>query len=126
MAGWMNQEQARKLLDAAEVFYEIDDTDDEEDQKFKHWLNMNDTFAWALAMGQPVADGQFVEVAELFWRYGHAGLIYWVSEQNDRMGSEFEDVQRFIDFVRHEEKLRVDVPDSNKRAYHKLKYRLGA
>jgi hypothetical protein len=40
------------------------------------------------------------------------------------MRSEFEDINRFVDFVRQEEQVRKDVPESTKRAYKKVSYTL--
>ena len=88
---------ARKLLRAGDVFFDEDDDEPELNQT----LNMNDDWCWASADGQYVPDEKLVEVAALFWRYGWAGILYWVSEQNDHMRSEFLDNNRFIDFVRH-------------------------
>lgn len=114
-----NQESALVLLRAAKVFYTSDDRS----------INMNDTFGWGMAYGPNVSDDQLVIVADLFWRYGNAGLNYWCTihpDEEERVsGSEFEDIQRSINFVRHEEKLRLSGMDSDKRAYHKLVYTLG-
>ena len=115
----MTIDQARALLEAAEVFYgDLGERD-------KQTLNMNDTFGWALAWGEYVPDEKLPEVAALFMRHGLAGLLYWVSEQNDGMRAEFEDINRFIDFVRHEEKLIKEIPSSTDRARKKLTYVLG-
>jgi len=112
---------ARKLLRAGDVFFD----DDEEELELKQTLNMNDVWCWASADGQYVPDEKLAEVAELFWRYGWAGILYWVSEQNGHMRSEFLDNNRFIDFVKHEEQLRKDIPEPDKRAYKKISYTLG-
>ena len=117
----MGARQARALLKVAGVFY----GDFGESEKDKQTLNMNDTFGWALALGEYVPDEKLSEVGTLFRRYGDAGLLYWVSEKNDGMRSAFEDVNRAIDFVRHEEKLRKEVPSSTERAYKKMTYVLG-
>lgn len=120
----MDKEFAESLLRAADVFYE-----DEPDKWNNHRrINMNDTFGWALAYGPYVSDENLVEVGELFLMYGMAGLYYWctVCPEEERLdGSEFEDVQRAIDFVRHEEKLRKSGMKSHERAYHKMTYTLG-
>lgn len=118
----MTLEEARALLIAADVFYPADD---EDGQEAARTLNVNDVFGWALAWGENVPDDKMVEVARLFRSYGLAGLLYWVSEQHGQMRSEFHDNNRSIDFVRHEENLRKKMPDSSKRAYHKLVYILG-
>ncbi len=88
-------------------------------------LNMNDTWAWALSWCPIVPPDQIPEVARLFRTYGNAGLMYWHSCQENNMRSEFEDNNRAIDFIRHEEKIRKNEPDHNKRAYLKIKYTLG-
>jgi len=122
---WFSIEEARKLLNAADVFYDIDE-DDEQEGHLSQTLNMNDTWAWAMAMGEDVPDDKLPEVARLFWCYGHAGILYWVSEQNDGMRSEFHDNNRSIDFVKNEEAILKRIPDSTKRAYEKVSYTLGA
>ena len=131
-------EEARNFLEAGDVFYETrkgheewnrehpeghkyhEDDDDE-----TRMLNMNDTFGWALAYSELVPDDKMIEVATLFWRYGHHGLTYWCAELQGWEKSEFHDITRGIQFVRMEEKLRKDVPNTDKRAYKKLKYKLG-
>jgi hypothetical protein len=110
------------MLRAADVIWDLAD-EDNEDEVVR--LNMNDQFAWALAEGPLVPPEKLKEVGELFMRYGFSGLLYWVSERDGGRRSEFEDVNRFIDHVRQEERLRAEVPDSNRRAYHKLTYQLG-
>jgi hypothetical protein len=112
----MTQEEATQLLRTIGYLYDDDEVLE---------LNMNDVWAWALAWGEPIPADKVVEVAELFRLYGWCGLLYWVSEQHDQMRSEFEDNNRMIDFVRHEETLRQTEPDDNKRAYTKLSYTLG-
>lgn len=114
----MTIDDAKKLLRLGGMTYYAD-----EDKPIE--LNMNDTWAWATAFGMPVSDEQVIEVASLFVNYGYCGILYWVSEQNDQMRSEFHDINRFVDFVRAEETLRKEMPQSTKRAYHKLKYTLG-
>jgi hypothetical protein len=116
-------EKARELLEKAGVFYyNSEDADDEDYQP--QVLNMNDTWCWASAWGERVPDEKLPEVATLFWRYGYAGILYWMSEQHEQMRSEFEDINRFVDFVREEERIRAEFPDSSKRAYYKARYTL--
>jgi len=114
------------LLNTAGVFYY---NDSKEGDSAYHCLNMNDTFGWACAYGPFVPDDQLMIVAELFWRYGASGLTYWCTicpEEEDRWSqSQFEDVQRGIDFVRHEEALRTGGLDSTARAFEKVVYTLG-
>lgn len=113
-------DSARTLLKAANVFFEDDDGDE---PKLAQTLNMNDVWCWASADGCYVPDEQLIEVAELFWMYGWAGILYWVSKTNDDMRSEFLDNNRFIDFVSNEEKIRKDFPDE--RAWKRFEYVIG-
>jgi hypothetical protein len=64
-------------------------------------------------------------VAELFWRYGSCGLLYWVSERRQQLKSEFYDINRFIEFVRREEEIRRSEPSQSRRAYLKQQYTIG-
>ncbi len=120
----MTIEEARKLLEAANVFYynesekECADSWPEESQI----LNQNDVWGWAMSWGEKIQDEELPEVAMLFSNYGWCGLLYWTSEKHNQMRSEFEDNNRYIDFVRNEERIRKEVPDHNKRAYHKESY----
>lgn len=114
--------EAEEFLKRANIFYETDE-DDEED--FKHTINMNDEWCWACAEGLKVPDDKMEEVAKLFWRYGWCGILYWASEQEGQRKSEFYDNNRFIEFVRNEEKLRKEMPNSSDRAYSKIIYTLG-
>jgi hypothetical protein len=119
-------ESARHLLKTADVFFDGDgDDEDEDDVQLRQTLNLNDTWAWACADGEYVPDEELPRVAELFWRYGHCGLLYWVSERNNGLRSEFADINRFIEFVRHEQAIRSEVPDSTLRAYERRQYVVG-
>ena len=104
-------------------FFEDWDSDDEE--KYIQSLNMNDTWGWACAWSQPVTDNELIEVASLFISYGYPGVLYWVSKKNDNMRSEFEDINRFVDFVANEERIKEEKPNYNDRAYYKSQYTLG-
>lgn len=108
---------ARKLLDAADVFFEPDDEE--------IVLNMNDVWGWACADGEELEEKDLPEVAELFWSYGWCGILYWVSERHDQGTSEFQDNNRFIEFVRNEERIKKKVPESSTRAYYKASYTIG-
>ena len=88
-------------------------------------INMNDTWGWALAWGVSVPKDKLGEVARLFRLYGLAGLTYWHSCQEGNMRSEFKDVNRAIDFVRHEEEFIKNSKSSSERAYKNLIYTLG-
>jgi len=120
-------ESARALLYAADVFYDSlgDDHDPSEDGE-RQTLNMNDVWGWALAWGEHVPDDKLAEVADLFWRYGWGGLLYWMSCRHDNMRSEFHDNNRAIDFVRNEERIRAAHPGSSALAYHQESYVLGS
>lgn len=117
----MSVDEALVLLSAAGVFY----PQDEDLPAGLYTLNMNDTWGWAIAWGEEVPKEQIPEVADLFSRYGYPGILYWVSCRHDNMRSEFHDINRFVDFVRREERLRKDVPGSSARAYKKIFYTLG-
>jgi hypothetical protein len=116
-------EDSRKLLEQANLFFY--NSDEEEYKECYQMLNMNDVWAWACADGQEVPDDKLQEVADLFWRYGNCGILYWVSKQNHNCRSEFFDNNRFIDFVEQEEKLRKEIPSSDERAYKKITYTIG-
>ena len=120
-------DNARKFLQMGQVFYanSPDELDEDDDHRSLQTLNMNDTWAWATGWGHYVPDHQLVELAKYFYHYGYCGVLYWFSEQNDQMRSEFEDINRFVDFVRNEERIRAEVPDYNKRAYTQREYTLG-
>ena len=128
MSIFQDKESALAFLKAGRAFFDIDE-DEPQELELNQCLNMNDTFAWALAYGPRVPDECLIEVADLFLRYGNCGLCYWCTIHPDPeeriLASEFEDVQRGIEFVRYEEELRRSMPESNKRAYHKLVYKLG-
>jgi len=122
-------EQARDILTKAELFFGSDMADDDDDQetkdRFAQMLIMSDTWAWGCADGEYVSDEELVEVAKLFWSYGYCGVLYWVSKKRGNERSEFEDINRFVDFVRNEELIREEEPDYDKRAYYKKQYTLG-
>lgn len=85
-------------------------------------LNMNDTWGWATAWGETIPDEELVEVARLVHQYGYCGALYWVSERHNHLRSEFEDINRFVEFVRQEEAIIKEQPDWNRRAYLKRSY----
>lgn len=102
------RDDAANLLVVADVGY----TDNG-----RFFLNMNDVWFWASAWGEEVDSEEILEVAALFKRWGWAGLLYWVSEQNEQMTSEFHDNNRAIEFVRFEEELIKSLPNSDDRAF---------
>lgn len=107
------------LLKEAGVFFNRDEAGEAE-------LNLNDVWGWAVADGEVVPEDKVEELGWLFWCYGWCGILYWVSERRGGLRSEFHDVNRMIDFVRHEEKLLAEVPRESERAYKKIVYTLGA
>lgn len=116
-----NVDSARMMLQFAGLFFE-----DADEPQWSQTLNLNDTFGWAIADCESVSDEDLPKVAELFWRYGYAGVLYWVSERRGGQRSEFQDINRFIDFARAEELIRSEEPSDTKRAYLHKEYTLGA
>lgn len=120
----MSVESAKKLLsDAGLFFWPLGKCNDHEDEQT---LNMNDTWAWGTAFGQKVEDGDAIEVARLFVDYGFCGVLYWVSEKNEQMQSEFSHINRMVQFVRNEEKIRIESGGLNAYAYGKQEYLISA
>lgn len=120
----MGVEEARKFLRATGIFFEKEDDEDFED--LDKYLNLNDVWGWACADMQKVEDEELPELARLFKAYGWCGVLYWVSEKRGGCRSEFYDNNRFIDFVRQEEAILKEIPNSSTRAYAKRQYVLGA
>lgn len=120
-------DEARKLLDAAGVFFDTSRNDDDEDwdEVPEQTLNLSDTFFWACADAEPVSDEEIPRVAELFYRYGVCGIYHWVAEKRGMKKVEFADVNRFIQFARNEEAIRNEEPSSSSRAYLKKSYVIG-
>jgi len=123
----MTIDEARELLRKADVFYanspeELFEGDSPQDLQT---INFNDTWGWASAWGEHVPDEELERVADLFWRYGWCGILYWCSERHEKMKSEFHDINRYVQFVREEESIRDALPGSSQRAYAKRVYTLG-
>ena len=116
------QMRAIELLESAELFFGTDD----DCPAMAQTLNMSDTWAWGCSDGEYVPDEELPRVAELFERYGFCGVLYWVSERNNKIRSEFADINRFIEFARNEESIRAEIPDSSTRAYAQLVYTIGS
>ena len=116
----MNKVDAVIVLKAFDLVY----GNDEDMPNGDMILNMNDVWGWATAWGEEIPPDQLQEVMRLIERYGYCGALYWVSKRHDDMRSEFEDINRFVDFVRHEESILKEEPDSNRRAYLKRSYTL--
>lgn len=118
----MTNAQALALLKEAELVFDADD-------EMEHWqqtLNMNDVWGWATSWCEYIPDEELTTVGRLFVAYGWCGVLYWMSERHERMRSEFEDVNRMVEFVRQEERIRIEEPNSSKRAYLKRSYMIGA
>jgi len=118
-------EGAKKMLMASGLFFEAEDFEEDPETWDKFILNMNDAWAWASPDCEEVKEDELPELARLFSTYGWCGVLYFVSQRNDDMRSEFLDNNRFIDFVKHEEVLLKAEPNSSKRAYAKVSYSLG-
>jgi hypothetical protein len=117
-------ESAREFLTKAGIFYGKFDEDD--DPRYDQTINLNDAMYWACSDGQYVTDEELIRVAQLFWGYGYCGLLYWVAvEKRGGEIPEFLDARRMIEFVKKEEELIKQEPDSNRRAYAKYSYTLG-
>ena len=118
----MTKDEARELLDKAGLFFDYDPEDD--DPSFAQMLNMNDVWGWACADGEDVPDEELPELGHLFYSYGWCGVLYWVSQRNDHMKSEFYHYNRMIEFVEHEEQIKSKYPSESTRAYHKTSYKI--
>lgn len=117
-------DSARELLTKAGIFFGCDDPDD--DPKYAQMINLNDAFYWACSDAEYVEDSELPRLAELFFRYGNAGVNYWVLiEKRGGEKPEFVDVQRQVEFVTQEEAIRKEEPSSSKRAYLKRQYTIG-
>lgn len=113
----MSNEEAWALVKANPCYYH------DAEESPKHGMIMNDVWGWACADGFDVSDENIVRVAELLFRYGFCGLLYYQAiELNQYFRSEFTDNNRSLQFVIQEEAIRKEVPDSNKRAYAKRSY----
>ena len=100
----------------------------------EHLILMNDVWAWATSCSIDVTDDNAIRIAQLYNEYGFCGLLYYQGVELDRLGApnapetryaEFEDIQRFVEFVVAEERIKKEVPDYNKRAYAKRQYVIG-
>lgn len=115
------QTEAREYLQQANVFWV-----DPEDDKYKQEIWQNDTWGWAVSFCEDVKDEELGEVARLFRLYGDCGMLYWVSEKNEQMKSEFYPMNRKIEFVKQEEKLIVKYGYwESAWAYKKVVYTVG-
>lgn len=111
----------KALLTAADVFFGYDEDFPEGDQT----LNLNDAMFWGCADEEYVEDKELPEVAHLFMTYGWFGILYWVMKKRGMEKAGFEDVNRAIEFIRNEEAIKAEEPNSSIRAYQKKSYRIG-
>lgn len=109
------------LLKAMNLVFDADD----EVERYAQTLNMNDVWGWATSWGEYIPDEDLPRVGDLLHRYGWCGVLYWMSERHQQMRSEFEDINRFVEFVRQEEQIRTAIPNSSQRAYHRICYAIG-
>lgn len=119
-------EHARQRLRAADLFIydSSDELDEGESAEWLQTINLNDVFAWAAADGEYVPDEELPQLAQLYAAYGWCGVLYWVSQRRGGERSEFHDINRYIDFVRHEETWKAD-KTSSEAAYGTFTYTLG-
>lgn len=115
------QQKAFEQLDAFGLFFGADD--DEPD--LTQTLNLNDVWAWALADGLHVPDEDLPELAYLFFEYGWGGVLYYADVRQGGQGSQFFHYQRAIEYARHEEQIRAELPDPSQRAFSSRSYTLG-
>src|SRR3990172_7233381 len=112
--------KGRELLAAGGLFF------DQDYGVLVQCLNLNDTFYWACADGEEIPDSEIQKVAELFYRWGWCGVLYWVwKRRGGDFTVEFQDIHRFIEFVTNEESIREKEPSDSKRAYFKYSYIVG-
>jgi hypothetical protein len=119
-------DEAREFLNKAGIFFGRDEDDSESDIRWDQTINLNDAFYWACADGEYVDDNELPRLAGLFWRYGYAGVSYWVLvEKRGGEIPEFLDVKRQVEFVKNEESIIKEEPSCSKRAYLKRQYTIG-
>ena len=117
----MTHQEAKGILKALDLVFDPDDELEHYDQT----LNMNDVWGWALSWCEYIPNEELPKVGVLAQTYGYCGVLYWMSERHNHMKSEFHDINRFVEFVRQEEVIRLAEPNSSKRAYNKVNYTLG-
>ena len=120
----MNIERAKTLITASGMCFGPDFEFEDEAKPFT--INLNDAFWWACGDAETIPEDSLIEVADLFYQYGICGVYYWVLRRRGIAQVEFADINRFVEFVSHEERIKVEVPSDNKRAYHKATYTIGS
>jgi hypothetical protein len=117
----MTKESVLALLKTLDVVFDADEI-----EHYVQTLNMNDVWGWGVSWCEYIPDDELPRVGYLLSNYGWCGALYWTSERHNQMRSEFEDINRFVEFVRQEERVKMEWPDSSQRAYKKHSYNLGA
>jgi len=110
--------KAYNLLLSAGVFNCNDAESWAMDETFAPVINTDNIFSFPL-VGVRVPWDDMIIVADLFKRYGMAGICYWVSKNMCDAVGNFQDIRRHIDFVDKEEKIRKLNPNENDRAHYK-------
>lgn len=118
----MGLAEDKSFLEMAGIFFDKD----EEEGVTASVINLNDAMYWGVADGEDVPEAEIPELARLYNAYGWCGVLYWASKKRGMPKVEFLDVARFIEFVQKEEQIRVEIPDTAKRAYEKRTYTIGA
>lgn len=118
-------EEARAYLQTTEIFFDNDPSDEDYSPDMDQQVNFNDVWGWALSYWEKCEDNELPELAELHSSYGWCGVLYWCSKKNNGMRSEFHDVNRRIEFVENEERIKKQIPGRSKRAYHQEEYTIG-
>lgn len=103
----MTKEHVLALLLAAGLLCDPDDDDPDAAQT----LRLNDVWAWGTSDAAYIPDEEVPKVGHLFVLYGWCGILYWVSEQHGKMRSQLGGINRSIDFVRMEERIRQEESD---------------
>jgi hypothetical protein len=118
-------EAARAYLHTTEIFFDNDPADEDYSPEMDQQVNFNDVWGWALSYWEKCEDEELPELAALHSSYGWCGVLYWCSNKNDGMRSAFADVNRRIEFVENEERIRRQIPGRSQRAYHQEEYTIG-
>ena len=118
----MNIERAKTLITASGMCFD----EDFDDEVKPFTINLNDAFWWACGDAETIPEESLIEVADLFFQYGICGVYYWVLKRRGIDTVEFADINRFVEFVRNEERIKAEVPSDSARAYYKAAYTIGS
>ena len=94
-------DDAREILFEADVLHEISSGSSN-----RLLLKIKDSWRSNSVVNEYVRDEDLQELARLFWRYGWAGILYFVSEKNNGIESDLKDNNKAIQTVRHLEDLK--------------------